>query len=256
MFDSGLGGLSVLREIRALLPRENVIYYADGAHCPYGDRSSEYIRARSIRITDYLLERGSKLIVVACNTATSVALEDLRAQYEVPIIGMVPAVKPAAKITLSGKIAVLATPRTVVGKSLARLVRDHAEMAQVYAVAAHGLVELVEAGRTSGPEVDECLLKLLSPVILSGVDTIVLGCSHYPFLRASIEELVGEEVSIIDSGEAIARRTKSVLKSGKMLIGSRKAGRLELITSGDPERTSVVASQLLEAQVEAAHVPL
>ena len=256
IFDSGLGGLSVLREVNTLLPAEDVLYYADSAHCPYGGRSIEFILERSVAITSYLVEHGAKLVVVACNTASSVALGRLREVFHVPIVGMVPAVKPAAIATRSGKIGVLATPRTVTGEALAALIREHAHNVRVYSVPAYGLVDLVEAGRTTGSEVEAALQPLIQPLTAKGVDTLVLGCTHYPFLRAAIAATAGEHVSIIESGEAVARRTAAVLRTNRLLSDRSRRGRLVLLSSSDAERTGVVASLLLGREITARTVPL
>ena len=256
VFDSGLGGLSVLRELRRLLPSEDVLYYADSAHCPYGGRPPEYILGRSTAVTGHLVERGAKVVVVACNTASSVGLPELRARFSVPIVGMVPAVKPAAAATRSGKIGVLATPRTVTGESLAALIREHARHTQVYPVPAPGLVELVEEGKLEGPEVDAALRPLLCPLLEKGVDTVVLGCTHYPFLRAPIQEMGGQGLAIIDSGEAVARRTRDVLREAGLLRDSDEQGSLELYTGGEPLHVGEVASRLLGERVQATHLAL
>ncbi len=256
VFDSGLGGLSVLRELRALLPAEDLLYFADSAHCPYGERSPDYILDRCTSIMDELLARGAKAVVVACNTATSVALADLRARYGVPIVGMVPAVKPAAAATRSGRIGVLATPRTVTGEALAALIREHARGAEVYAVPAPGLVDLVEAGHLAGPPVEAALRPLLAPLLAKGVDTIVLGCTHYPFLRGAICGLAGSDLAVIDSGEAVARRTKDVLDAHALRARSSGPGALAMFTSGGPEHVSGVASHLLGERVVALHLPV
>ena len=245
VFDSGLGGLSVLRELRAALPAEDVVYVADSAHCPYGVRDPDQILARGTAITEELVGRGAKLVVVACNTATSVALLDLRARFGVPMVGLVPAVKPAVALSRAGKVAVLATPRTVAGTMLAALIRDHAGRAQVRTVAAPGLADLVEAGLTEGPRVEAALRPLLEPLLAEGVDTLVLGCTHYPFLRGAIRDLAGPHVAVIDSGEAIARRTRDVLAAVGALRDGVTRGRLELLTSGDPAAVGGVAARLL-----------
>lgn len=251
-----MGGLSVLRDVRRLLPAEDVVYYADSAYCPYGGRPPEYILERSSAITDYLIGRGAKLIVVACNTATSVAAGELRRRFETPIVAMVPAVKPAATATRSGKIGVLATPRTVTGEALAALIREHARGVEVVSVPAPGLVELVEAGKLEGPEVEEALRPLLRPLLERGVDTVVLGCTHYPFLRGAIQTLGGPELGIVDSGEAVARRTRDVLATHGLLRGGEAPGALELLTSGEAARVGEVASRLLGAGVAANPLPL
>lgn len=250
MLDSGLGGLSVLGELSSLLPAEDVLYYGDSAYCPYGGRSPEFILERTSRIVDFLLARGAKLIVVACNTASSVALTALRERFSVPIVGMVPAVKPATSATRTGRIGVLATPLTVTGESLAALIREHACGAEVSSVPAPGLVELVEAGLTAGPEVEAALRPLLAPLLAKGVDTVVLGCTHYPFLRAAISEVAGPHVAVVDSGAAVARRVRDVLgQRGELRADG--AGSLRIFTSGPPAHTGSVASRLLGVTVEA-----
>ena len=256
VFDSGLGGLSVLRELRTLLPGEGLLYYADCAHCPYGERSPAFILDRCTSIVDALVGRGAKVVVVACNTATSVASAELRARYGVPIVGMVPAVKPAAAATRSGRIGVLATPRTVTGEALAGLIREHARGTEVYAVPAPGLVELVEAGQLAGPDVESALRPVIGPLLARGVDTLVLGCTHYPFLRGPMGTLAGSGVALIDSGEAVARRTRDVLATHGLLAQDRDDVRIGLLTSGKPDRVSDVASRLLDEAVVATHLPV
>ena len=251
VFDSGLGGLSVLREVRAVLPAEDLVYYADCAHCPYGKQSPEAILARSLAITDALVERGAKVVVVACNTASSVALAAVRAAFPgVPIVGLVPAVKPAVAATRSGRIGVLATPRTVAGDLLAALIREHAGATEVHLVPAPGLVDLVETGETTGPKVEAALRPLLAPLRARGVDTLVLGCTHYPFLRTAIRGVVGPEMALVDSGEAIARRTREVLDAHGQRRDRDRVGSLTLLTSGDAEEGGTVASRLLGEPVE------
>lgn len=253
VFDSGLGGLSVLRELQALLPAEDFLYVADNAHCPYGGRPPGEIRERARLVAGALVGRGAKLLVVACNTATTVALGTLRAQFPaVPIVGMVPAVKPAAATTRSGRIGVLATARTVGGESLAALVRDHAGTAEVRLVPAPGLVDLVERGETSGPRVEAALRPLLAPLLADGVDTLVLGCTHYPFLAAAIRELAGPDLAVIDAGAAVARRTRDVLARHGLLAPGLVPGTLSLLTSGRPDAVATAASRLLGTPQTAA----
>lgn len=255
MFDSGLGGLSVYREIRQRLPHENVIYYADSAWCPYGTKSHQEIRRRCHAISALLIERGAKVIVVACNTATSVAIDFLRASFpRIPFIGLEPAVKPGAAITNSGKVGVLATPRTVSGDRLRWLIETHANGVVVRTTPGNGLVELVESGTLRGPEVVRTIQPMLDPMLEAGVDVVVLGCTHYPFLRAEIQAYVGDDVAIIDSGAAIARRAASVLRANGLLNESDVAGTFALMTSAPASGASVVASQLLESPVRATQV--
>ena len=252
VFDSGLGGLSVLRELRALLPAEDVLDYADSAHCPYGALSSAAILGRSRAISAALLGRGAKLLVVACNTASAVALAQLRVELpDVPIVGLVPAVKPAVATTRTGRIAVLATPQTVASAALASLIRDHAGRAEVILVPALGLVELVEAGETAGLRAEAMLRRLLVALTVQGVDTLVLGCTHYPFLSAAIRRLVGRELTVVDSGEAIARRVRAVLDEHSLEELDGRPGTLTLLTSGDPAEVGARASRLLGTAVTA-----
>ncbi|MDQ4100089.1 MAG: glutamate racemase [Chloroflexota bacterium] len=245
IFDSGLGGLSVLREVRQQLPAEDVVYYADNAYCPYGSRTAEEIQARSEAIAAALLAEGAKAVVVACNTASSVAITHLRARFDIPFIGLEPAVKPAVQLTRSGKVAVLATPRTVTGERLRRLIHAYAREIDVVTVPAPGLVELVETGTLSGEQVQLALRPLLEPLLARGVDTIVLGCTHYPFLRREIEAFVGPTIAVIDSGAAIARRTREVLLQHGALQDRPQRGELQLMTSGAPETVGAIATSLI-----------
>lgn len=246
MFDSGMGGLSVLREVRAELPAEDVLYYADSAYCPYGERTPAEIIARSALITGALLQRGAKVIVIACNTATSVALSDLRASTGVPIIGMVPAVKPAVAKSRARRVGVLATPTTASGEMLAKLIGEHASDAKVTIIGAPGLAELVEAGQTRGDYVEATLRPLLDQLVAREIDELVLGCTHYPFLRDTIAKLAGPDIEIVDSGEAIARRTRSVLRDRNELRVRESTGSLRILTSGDPAVVSGVVERLLD----------
>lgn len=260
VFDSGLGGLSVLREIRALLPGEDLLYYADNAYCPYGIRGRDQIQERSDRISRLLLDEGVKAIVVACNTASAMAIEHIRLEFPgVPFVGLEPAVKPAVKLTRSGRIGVLATPRTVAGERLRWLIETHANGIEVRTVAATGLVELVEAGVLSGPEVVAALRPLLDPMLEAGADVVVLGCTHYPFLRAEIEAYVGAGIPVIDSGLAIAQRTRMVLRQRGLLIERAGTGSLRMMTSadaGDVAAVERVARLLMPGAPAMASVPV
>lgn len=255
LFDSGLGGLSVYREIRKHLPAENVIYYADSAYCPYGIRTHEEIRRRCHAISRLLIEQGAKIIVVACNTATSVAIDFLRASFpQIPFVGLEPAVKPAAAITNTGRVGVLATPRTVSGDRLRWLIETHASGAEVRTTPGNGLVELVEAGTLYGPEVVATIQPMLEPMLEAGVDVVVLGCTHYPFLRDEIQQFVGPDVAVIDSGAAIARRVASVLRANLLLNESDAIGTFQLRTSAPAEGISEVASLLLNENLPVEQV--
>lgn len=257
VFDSGLGGLSVLRELRTLLPGEDVLYYADNAYCPYGIRGRDEIQDRSERISRLLLDKGAKAIVVACNTASAMAIEHIRSEFPgVPFVGLEPAVKPAVTLTRSGKVGVLATPRTVTGERLRWLIETHANGIEVHTIAATGLVELVETGTLAGPEVVAALQPLLDPMLEAGVDVIVLGCTHYPFLRAEIEAYVGDQVPVIDSGLAIARRTRAVLRQHRLLRERSGAGSLRTMTSADADQVDGIARLLMPDSPVMTSVPV
>ena len=254
VFDSGLGGLSVVREIRRHLPNEDLVYIADSAWCPYGIRRPEEIIERSEYMVRALLAAGSKAIVIACNTASAMAIFALREKFpEVPLIGLEPAVKPAVERSRTRNVGVLATPRTVAGERLQWLIETYAGGATVHRVAATGLVELVEAGVLDGPDVDAALAPLLDPMLEVGVDHVVLGCTHYPFLRQAIQGYVGESVVLLDSGEAVAQRLDSVLTTLSMRkMDDVAGGGFHLFTSGDPVPVDRVARQLLGDVVSGA----
>ena len=249
VFDSGLGGLSVAREIRALMPGEPVLYAADHAFCPYGVRSTEQIHDRTLKIAEALCRRGIKLLVVACNTACSVALDDLRRTLAIPVIGVEPAVKPAVQVTRTGRVVVLATPRTVSSPRLSGLITRYAHDTVVYTIPAPALVELVEAGRTDGVAVDIALWALLHPHLDRRVDAVVLGCTHFPFLREAIERLAGPAVRVIDSGAAVARHTHDVLAAQGLLATSPANAAFEIVSTGNVDVVARIASKLLDEPI-------
>src|SRR3954470_9685395 len=213
MFDSGLGGLSVLRELVRLTPDADVVYVADSAHVPYGTRPPDFIRQRSLAITRFLVDaQHARAVVVACNTATTHAVATLRAALpDVPIVGMEPALKPAAAATRSGVVGVLATPATLGGERFATLARRYTDGIELLTQPSPGLVECVEAGDVDGPETERLLRVYAEPLLARGADTIVLGCTHYPFLREALQRIVGPQVALIDTGEAVARQATRVL---------------------------------------------
>jgi glutamate racemase len=248
LFDSGWGGLSVALAIRAELPGQDLVYVGDHAWCPYGGRDAATIRTRSVALARRLAGRGCRAIVAACNTASSLALDDVRAAVPgVPVVGVVPAVKPAAAGSRAGRIAVLATPATAAGSYLSRLVADHAPGIHVRVVPAPGLVDLVERGETDGPTVEGALRSLLGPSLAAGADAVVLGCTHYPFLRPAIERVCGPGVAVIDSGEAIARRVRDVLGEG--VASSDASARFDLLTTGNRDAVAPTAGRLLGRSV-------
>ncbi|HMA37086.1 MAG TPA: glutamate racemase [Chloroflexia bacterium] len=252
VFDSGVGGLSVVTELRRLLPQEDIVYLADTAHCPYGPRPAAEIHALCEQASAALLAWGAKIIVVACNTASAAGLAPLRARYgaEVPIVGLVPAVKPAVALTRSGTIGVLATPGTLRGALLAEVIARFATPAGVTVVsrAVPGLVEAVEAGALDAPETRALLAEVLQPMLAAGADVLVLGCTHYPFLRPPIAAVAGPGLRTVDSGVGVARQTRRLLEERGWLQPAPHAGRLALYTSGDPATVGPVMARLLAAE--------
>ena len=209
VFDSGVGGLSVLRALREQMPEENVIYFGDQGHIPYGPRPMEQIRAFSEAITTHLLESGAKIIVVACNTASAAALRSLRETFpSVPFVGMEPAVKPAAERTQTGKVGVLATPATFQGALYASVVERFANGAELLQNTCTGLVQEIERGNLEGPETRRILEDALLPMMERNIDTVVLGCTHYPFVIPLIERIVGGNVRVIDPAPSVARQVR------------------------------------------------
>ncbi len=235
IFDSGVGGLSVLREIRAQLPGEGLIYFADQGHVPYGPRPLEEVRVFSEEIARFLLEEGAKLIVVACNTASAAALHYLRQKFpQVQFVGMEPAVKPAAEQTKSGVVGVLATPATFQGALYASVVERFAQGVTVLQDTCPGLVEQIERGNLDGSETRAILENALHPMLQQGIDTVVLGCTHYPFVIPLIRQIVGERVRVIDPAPAVARQVKRILASGVGVCSREDSVPVRYYTSGGP----------------------
>ena len=248
LFDSGVGGLSVLRAVRAQVPQARLLYLADQAHVPYGRRSRAQIRAYARGITRFLLAQGVQVIVVACNTATAAAIDTLRAEFPgVPFVGIEPAVKPAAQATRRGVVGVLATQATFRQPRYATLVRRFAPHVRVLEDPCPGLVERIEAGEVDGPQVRAILRRAVGPMLQAGADTFVLGCTHYPFARAALQDLVGPEVRILDPAPAVARQVVRVLArlgwSGEP--GSARAGEVAFFTTGDPAALAAAVQRLL-----------
>ena len=245
VFDSGVGGLSVLREIIRRLPHEDVVYVADTIHCPYGPRPLEEIRRLSYAVTRFLLAQEAKLIVVACNTASAAALRWLRQRFDVPFVGMVPAVKPASTQTHTGVVGVLATPATVQGDLYAEVVRRFASNVRVVQSTGAGLVEAVEAGRLEDAETEALLRRHLAPLTAAHADTIVLGCTHYSFLRPLIRRVVGPEVTILDPAPAVARQTERVLRAQALVAQRECPGQRRYFTSGDVSRFAALVRRFM-----------
>ena len=246
IFDSGVGGATVLRQLHALLPYEDLLFLADQANCPYGPRPVAELRALSAANTHWLLARGAKLIVVACNTASAGALHWLRAAFgNVPFVGMVPAVKPAVEQTRSGVVGVLATTATIQGELLDEVVMRWAGGTTVVRQACPGLVEQIEAGALDAPATAALLERYLRPLLAADADTIVLGCTHYPLLIPQIERIAGPGVRLLDAAPAVARQAGRVLEARRELHSDRsRTGQISYATTGDRERFARLLHQL------------
>lgn len=235
VYDSGLGGLTVWRELRRALPRESLVYLGDGKNCPYGSRPAEEIRTLADRAVATLLDAGCKLVVVACNTATAAAIDFLRTKYSsTPIVGMEPAVKPACLNTRSGVVGVLATARSLEGDLFRRTAARYAEGVEVVAAVGEGFVELVEQDREQTPEAEACVRRAMEEMLRRGADQVVLGCTHYPFLMPLFERIVaGRGVTVIDPSPAVARHVARLLDRCGLRAGEGHAPQYRFLTFGD-----------------------
>lgn len=233
LFDSGIGGTSIWKEIHKLLPNENTIYLADSKHAPYGQKSKQEIIALSQKNTEYLLQQGCKIIVVACNTATTNAIKELRAQYSVPFIGIEPAIKPAAFHSKTQKIGILATKGTLNSDLFHEAVQLY-KNTEIIEQIGYELVDLIEAGQIQSPKMTQLLQEYLEPMIQKNIDYLVLGCSHYPYLIKQIRQILPPQVHIIDSGEAVAKQTQRVLEKNN-LLNHTPAHQHFFYSNGNPE---------------------
>jgi len=246
IFDSGVGGLSVLRAFRVQMPEESVIYFGDQAHIPYGPRPMQQIRDFSEKITNFLLEQDAKIIVVACNTASAAALKYLREKFpNFSFVGMEPAVKPAAEQTQTGKVGVLATPATFQGALYASVVERFASGVELLQNTCSGLVQQIEQGNLEGEETRRILEDALLPMLEKNIDTVVLGCTHYPFVIPLIQQIVGETVRVIDPAPSVAKQVGRVLEARGLRSESKARGDVKLYTSGDPEELKSLLPILL-----------
>jgi glutamate racemase len=250
VFDSGVGGLSVLREIRRELPAEELFYVADSGYAPYGDKPGGVIQQRAIEVVRFLIGQGSKAVVVASNTATGVAVEALRAQFSIPLVGIEPAVKPAVLATKSGVVGVLATTQTLASTKFARLLHQFGKNVQVLTQACPGLVEQVEQGDFDGERTRSLVEQYVRPLVEKGADIIVLGCTHYPFLSAAIQSAAGAAVTVIDPAVAVAREVRRVLDTNHLLSPGTENGAERFWTSGAPSQVAPLISQLWGKRVK------
>jgi glutamate racemase len=252
VFDSGVGGLSVLKAIRAALPNEDLVYVADSGHAPYGDQSESHITQRTMTVGSWLAEQGVKAITIACNTATVVAAKTLREQTHLPVVAIEPAIKPAVALTRSGVVAVLATSQTVQSASVARLIDLYGADKRVLLQACPGWVEQVELADLHSEQTLALVRQFVAPLIAQGADTLVLGCTHYPFLRDAIQQVAGHGVNLIDPAEAVARELSRRLQEvGALLSDSpdQSAGRVQFFTTGDAGQAQAVISHLWDGPV-------
>lgn len=255
IFDSGVGGLSVLRAIRAQMPEESVIYFGDQVHIPYGPRPMEQIRNFSEAITKFLLEQDAKIIVVACNAASAAALQYLRETFpDVPFVGMEPAVKPAAEHTQTGRVGVLATPATFQSALYASVVERFANGVELLQNTCLGLVQQIEQGNLEGDETRRILKDALLPMLEKNIDTVVLGCTHYPFVIPLIQQIVGDNVRVIDPAPSVAKQVQRVLEAKGIRNETKAWGEVKLYTSGDLEDLKSLLPVLLGEKGEVAKV--
>ena len=256
VFDSGVGGLSVLRAIHALLPHEALHYVADSGHAPYGDKSPAFIQERAEKVLTFLQSQGVKAVVVACNTVTGLSISQLRERFPtLPIVAIEPAVKPAVAHTRSGTVGVLATRNTVASPGLARLVAQHAQGTRVLAQACPGWVEWVERGEWDHPQALQAVREQVQPLLDQGADVLALGCTHYPFLRDAIEAVAGPNVHIIDPAPAVARELARRLSAENLLAASNANGQpsIQFWTTGPFETVQPVMQRLWQTSSPAGN---
>jgi glutamate racemase len=244
VFDSGVGGISVLKHIHALLPAEHLIYVADSQYAPYGNKTPAAIQARCFAIADFLIARNAKVLVVACNTATAAAIDAMRERYNLPIIGMEPAVKPAAEASKNGIIGVLATTGTLKSAQFAALLESYGRNVKVVTQACVGLVECIERGDLDSAATFKLLQQYCQPLLDEGADTIVLGCTHYPLVKPLIEKIVGTDIVLIDTGAAVANQLQHRLLAEGLQSTSKQDGRVQFWTNSQAAHAQQVITQL------------
>lgn len=244
VFDSGVGGISVLQHIHQLLPHEHLLYFADSKHAPYGSKTPQEIQSRCFEITDFLIAQGAKAIVVACNTATAAAIDAMRGRYTLPIFGMEPAVKPAAEASKNGIIGVLATVGTLKSAQFAGLLESYGRNVEVVTQGCIGLVECIERGELNAEHTLALLQQYCQPLLDKGADTVVLGCTHYPFVKAHIQRIVGDKVTLIDTGAAVAKHLQNRLGAMQLLVESAQNGEVKFWTNSPSPGAKAVIEML------------
>lgn len=256
IFDSGVGGLSVLREIRSAMPAESLLYVADSANAPWGDKPVEYVRRRGLEITNFLVGQGVKAIVIGSNTGTAGAADALRTKLAIPVVGMEPAIKPAAQLTRSGVVGAIVTATMGASDRMASLLDRFGRDVRVISVPAPGLVEHVEAADLASSELRRLVEGYIKPLLDAGADTIVLGSTHYVFLRPLIAAIAGDGVTIVDTGAAVARQLERVLAEQGIAALAGADGDEHFWTTGDPNESARVMSALLERTVRVEKLPV
>ena len=250
IFDSGLGGLTVWRELRRQLPNEDLLYFADSRNCPYGPKPPETIQKLACHIVDGMMEAGCKMVVVACNTATAAAIDMLRQNYSIPFVGMEPAIKQAALNTKTGKVGVLATKGTFNGRLYKETSRKYANNIEVVVQIGTGLVELVEANEYETDKARVLLKKYVEPMVERGVDQIVLGCTHYPFFKPQIEQMVGSGIAVIDPAPAVAKHAADVLAEHGLQNSDSHCGTDVVASSGSTDTMSKLLTSMTGRKFE------
>lgn len=258
VFDSGVGGLSVLRELEKMLPNENFVFLADQKNVPYGEKTKEQLFKLVSKITNYFVKyHDIKMMVVACNTATCGTIVEIRDKYKfLPIVGTVPAIKLAAEKTKSGTIACIATPSTSKSKRVKQIIKENCKNINVLNIGCKHLENAVETGELDGAEVKSLLQKYLKRVKNSDADYLVLGCTHYPFLKKTISKMLGSRIKLIDGGKGIAKRTKSLLVANQAKNKKKKRGKTIYFTTSDPLKFSRVSTLLLKKPIKAKKVAI
>lgn len=252
VMDSGVGGLTVARELIRQLPKEEIIYFGDTARCPYGSRPWDEVRAYTWEMTEFLLEQEIKMLVIACNTATAVVLDEIKEQLNIPVVGVVhPGARSALKVTKNNHVAVIGTEGTIESCAYERALRTISNEVKIESLACPEFVPLVEKGQWTGPETEKVIAKSLEPLQSTEIDTLILGCTHYPLLREGIQHVVGPDVRIISSGSETAREVSTVLYHSNLLYTGMRPPSHRFFTSGVPQVFQIVAENWLGIEVNA-----